>query len=151
VYVEMVRALTTNLGASNSSGFTPAPQFDAVPSTQFDSPPGFDAPPAGGDSVAQSSTDRAQVQDDSPGLPESLGKDRRPWWKFWGDKKAPVTGRINVSGRQGPITQEWWFWAATGTVVAGGTTAAVIMLSNGEEDLEPGPLSTSYTLSIEVE
>jgi hypothetical protein len=150
VYTQMVRDLTANLDASNS-GFTPAREFDSVPSTRFESPPGFEAPATGGDTVARSTTDRAQPKDDSPGLPDSIGKDRRPWWQFWSREKAPVTGRINVAGRLGPITQEWWFWAATGTVVAGGTTAAVVLLSNGQEDPEPGPVSTSYTLSIEVE
>jgi hypothetical protein len=150
VYAEMVQELTANLDTSNS-GFSQVPEFDSVPSEQFDSPPGFDTPSSSGDSVEESTTERGRVRNDLPGLPDSIGKDRRPWWQFWKSDKAPVTGQINVGGRLGPITQEWWFWAATGTVVAGGTTAAIILISDREEDPELGPISTSYTLSIEVE
>jgi hypothetical protein len=91
------------------------------------------------------------INDDSPGLPQSIGKDRVLWWQFWKKEGAPVTGRINVAGRMRPITQEWWFWAATGTVVVGGTTAAVVLLIDGSEEPETGVVSTSYTLSIEAE
>lgn len=152
VYTDMVRALIANLG-EGSGGFTQAPGFSTGPRTEFDAAPRFDTPSSGDDSIAPSSTDRPQVDDDSPGLPDTIGKDRRPWWQFWKKDKPPITGRINVESRLrlGPYTQEWWFWAATGTVVAGGAAAVVILLRNGEGDMEPGPVSTSYTLSIESE
>jgi hypothetical protein len=152
VYTEMVRELTANLG-SEGGGFTQSPGFSTGPTTEFDAAPGLDTPNSGSNPVSPSTTDRPQVDNDLPELPDALGKDRKLWWQFWKREKAPVTGRINVEGRLrlGPYTQEWWFWAATGTVVAGGATAAVILLGNSEGDPEPGPVSTSYTLRIEVE
>jgi hypothetical protein len=152
VYAEMIRELTLNLSnGSNGGSFTPSPRFDTPPPTDFDPPPRFDTRPPRGNSESDPTSDRPSAQDDKPGLPSSFGKTRRPWWQFWKKDKAPVTGRINVGGRMGPVTQEWWFWAATGAVVAGGATAAVVLLSDGE-DVGPveGVTSTSYTLSIQV-
>lgn len=149
VYTEMVRELTLNIG--NSSGFSSTPDFNSSSSTGFSNPPGFNEAPSDTSSMDPVSVEIQPTNTDSPGLPESIGKDRIAWWQFWKKDDAPVTGRINVAGRIRPVTQEWWFWAATGTVVAGGTTAAVILLNDGTEEPEPSVLSTSYTLSIETE
>jgi hypothetical protein len=149
VYTEMVRELTVNVGSSG--GFAPAPDFSSGSSAGFADPPGFNEAQPDNSSIETVSVAIESNKDDSPGLPESIGKDRIPWWQFWKKEGAPVTGRINVAGRMRPITQEWWFWAATGTVVVGGTTAAVFLLSDGSEEPEAGVLSTSYTLSIEAE
>jgi hypothetical protein len=149
VYTEMVRELTLNVG--NSGGFAPPSDFSSGSSAGFVDPPDFNAPPSDDSSLESNSVEIQPINDDSPGLPQSIGKDRVLWWQFWKKEGAPVTGRINVAGRMRPITQEWWFWAATGTVVVGGTTAAVVLLIDGSEEPETGVVSTSYTLSIEAE
>lgn len=149
VYTDMVRELTLNVG--NSGGFAPPPDFSSSASTGFVNPPDFNEPPPDDSSLEPNSVEVQPINDDSPGLPQSIGKDRIAWWQFWKKEGTPVTGRINVAGRMRPITQEWWFWAATGTVVVGGTTAAVFLLYDGSEEPETGVVSTSYTLSIETE
>ncbi len=92
----------------------------------------------------------ANGPDDGPGLPESLGRDQRPWWKFWGKKREPVTGRINVGGSN-PLGPRWWLWAAGGAVVVGGGVTAAVLLSESGEENPDGPVSgSSYTLSIQT-
>lgn len=151
VYLDMIKELTLNATAvgSSSRGFQEPPSFDREPSRSGNSggfdQPDFDAPPP----VA----DGQQEQRDSTPLPDSIGKERTQWWKFWKNwsrpTRAPATGQINVGGRSHlPITQQWWFWGATGAIVVGGGVTAAVLLS--QSDGPDGPrIGPSYTVVIE--
>ena len=154
VYLEMVQELMLNLGASTGrdGAFSEAPPaFGAATERDgFQQAPSFDSESRGSNSGGQGAVGQAPEEDSGPGLPESLGRDRRPWWKFWSSKTSkPVTGRINVGGRS-PLTQNWWFWAASGAVVAGGGVAAAVLLSNSSDESPGRSTGSSYTLTIET-
>lgn len=153
IYLDMIKELTLNATAGGSSigGFQEPPTFERqqTPSGSFDGfeQPNFDAQPP--------LADGQQEPVNTTPLPDSIGKERTQWWKFWRNwertPRAPVTGQINVGGRSHlPITQRWWFWGATGAVVVGGGVTAAVLLSQPEEpgDLQAGP---TYTVVIETQ
>jgi hypothetical protein len=153
IYLEMVQQLMLNLGASSGrdGGFASPPDFGGASGRDgFQDAPSFDSGSGPVSSGRTGPTGQMPEEDSGPGLPESLGKDRRPWWKFWGSKDAkPVTGRINVGGRS-PLAENWWVWAAGGAVVAGGGVAAVLLL-NSSGGVAQSATGSSYTLTIETE
>ena len=155
VYLDMIKELTLNATAVGSSrgSFQEPPSFGGQNTSSgssgqggFDQP-NFDAPPP----VA----DGQDEQRDSTPLPDSIGKERTDWWKFWKNwsrpTRPPATGQINVGGRSHlPVTQRWWFWGATGAiVVGGGVTAAVLLVqSDGPDGPRDGP---TYNIVIDSE
>jgi len=152
IYTEMVSELLGSDSGSvgNSSSFSSG--SDSSNKSDFADAPSFANGSFDSGSAPTENSGRQEGPSDSPGLPDSLGKDFVPWWKFWErDKKTAPLNQINVGGVREPITQQWWFWAATGAVVVGGGTAAVIVLSDKEPDPDSpsnADTSTSYTLSI---
>ena len=152
IYLDMIKELTLNATAvgASSGGFQAPPRFDDQPSASGSSDgfrqPNFDAPPPVADGQEESR--------DSTPLPDSIGKERKQWWKFWENwerpSRAPTTGQINVGGRSHlPITQQWWFWGATGAVVVGGGVTAAVLLGQSEK-AEP-QIGPTYTIVIQTE
>ena len=154
IYADMVSELLGSLsgGVGNSS-------FSASSSSgnksEFADAPSFGNGSMDSTPEPTENKGRQEGPSDSPGLPDSLGKDFTPWWQFWKrDKETTRLNQIDVGGVREPITQRWWFWAATGAVVVGGGTAAVIVLSDKDPDPDnpsDADTSTSYTLSIATE
>ena len=151
IYLEMVQQLMLNLGASSGVTEVCFLRFGGGSGSDgFQDAPSVDSGSGPVSSGRTGPTGQMPEEDSGPGLPESLGKDRRPWWKFWGSKDAkPVTGRINVGGRS-PLAENWWVWAAGGAVVAGGGVAAVLLL-NSSGGVAQSTTGSSYTLTIETE
>jgi len=153
IYLEMIKELALTVqGGSSTAGFQAPPDFNQSPqSNSFSSSSNFTEPSFNTDS--QAAVGEAQQEEDTP-LPDSIGRERSTWWRFWEKIKRPsrepVTGRINVSGRTPrPVTQQWWFWGATGAVVAGGGIAAAVLLGGSEDSPESGD-GPSYSVTIET-
>ena len=155
IYLEMIKELALTVqGGSSNAGFQSPPDFNqSSQSNSFSSSSSSTFAEPSFNTDSQAGVGQEQQREETP-LPDSIGKERSSWWKFWEKMnrptREPVTGRINVSGRTPrPLTQQWWFWGATGAVVVGGGIAAAVLLEGSEDSPESGD-GPSYRVTIET-
>ena len=69
------------------------------------------------------------------------------WWQVW--KTCEAEGPLSYARR--PITEEWWFWTATGVAVVGGGVYAWNRWVPESEDPEDVIVDgNSYTLNVDI-
>ena len=69
------------------------------------------------------------------------------WWQVW--KSCETTGPLTYASR--PITEEWWFWTASGVAVVGGGAYAWSRWAPEPEDPEDVIVDgNSYTLNVDI-
>jgi hypothetical protein len=69
------------------------------------------------------------------------------WWQVW--KTCEATGPLSYASK--PVTEEWWFWTATGVAVVGGGVYAWNRWAPESEDPEDVIVDgNSYTLNVDI-